>query len=322
MEVTTTKEYHRIELPHIFCYNANAMRTEWTHVPEFLQAPLQELVRTFGEMWPKVHHIILFGSFARGTDKYDSDADILIVHRLSQESGLKLQHTVKNWAYNHMPVRTDVVSDHRAIFDRKLEYASPFYMDICRDGILLYTDGREFVEPRQLDPKEQQELAQNRFDTNFGRGEGALLGFEFYLNQQHYDWAAFNLHQAAENAFKAMLLVYDFYVEKSHDLEALIKRCVMRSPVIVPAQYQEILEVEARPVLVAMANAAPMPEEFTQTQQDWIHLCNSYVPPRYEEGYEALPIEQLLRMKEMVNKMMEEIKEVCLGKIEEIGNPL
>ena len=279
MEATAPKAIPHIEDSHIFCYNANDMRTDWTQIPQFLQEPLKKLVDEYGHKWPKVHHIILFGSYARGTEKYESDADILLVHRFNQESGLKLQHTVKQWTYKNMPVRTDVVAEHRSIFDRKLEFASPFYMDIIKDGILLYTDGREFQEPKQLDAKEKQELAQRRFDTNFHRGEGCLIAYDLFIQSNHLDLAAFNLHQAMENAFKAMLLVYDFYVEKSHDLEALVKRCAQRSPVIVPARYQEILQVETRPVLVAMAHAAPIPETYTQTQQDWIHLCNSYVPP-------------------------------------------
>ena len=43
-------------------------------------------------------------------------------------------------------------------------------------------------------------------------------------------------------------------------------------------------------------------------------------PPRYEEGYEALPTEQLLRMKEMVGEIMDGVKEVCVGKIGEMGH--
>ncbi|MBI5099898.1 MAG: nucleotidyltransferase domain-containing protein [Nitrospirae bacterium] len=91
----------------------------------------------------KILKAVLFGSVARGEADKESDADILIV---ISDSNTKIKDEISMSAYEIM-LRNNVVLSPLVMdndtYDWYRNNRDPFYKNICRDGIDLWTKKQE-----------------------------------------------------------------------------------------------------------------------------------------------------------------------------------
>ena len=83
-----------------------------------------------------------------------------------------------------------------------------FYKEIDKDGILLYDTCCYDLSKEEPQPiEDQKRIAQEYFDEAFPTAKDFYFAYELMLKNCKYKIAAFDLHQATEHAYKAVLLV-------------------------------------------------------------------------------------------------------------------
>ena len=209
-----------------------------THLPNLKQEELTKITETILSSCNDVEKIILYGSYARGDYKEEkdlapdrksghvSDYDILVItskKRTALDSPFwsKISQNCQNLNLSAIPRILTI--DIEAI-NIKLAEGQYFYSDITKEGVLLF-DNKEFelAKERDLSNKERQRIAQDHFDEWFGGAYSFYRIFEFCLGENDYKRSAFSLHQSAESAYKAVLLVYSNHCPCEHFLEFLGK---------------------------------------------------------------------------------------------------
>ncbi|MEF0941683.1 nucleotidyltransferase and HEPN domain-containing protein [Rhizobium sp. BR 362] len=223
------------------------MKSSIDHLPPIKQRELARVVDVLHEEFEdalkgatadfkkrgRILKIILFGSYARGgwvdephtTKGYRSDFDILIV-----VNNRKLTDFAKYWRKAddrliHLPeVETPVrfIVHSRREANTQLKLGIYFFVDIRRDGIVLYElDDEPLAEPRPRSPAEAYRIAKEYFEVGLHRSSTFSKGAIFYRDQQANSHAAFELHQAIEQAYATLLLVLTGYSPPSHNLRHL-----------------------------------------------------------------------------------------------------
>lgn len=179
--------------------------------------------------------IILFGSYARGEwvedyqEKYEyvSDFDILIITK-----DRKTAKRSKTWRDLEAQLRdhreltkTNIIHHSIGFVNNKIEKNSYFFLDILKEGILLYDSGNyQLATPKELNPEERQAKAKEEFEHWFESANEFLDYFETGLEKGNLKTAAFQLHQATERYYAAILLVFTDYKPRTHDIEDLGQR--------------------------------------------------------------------------------------------------
>ena len=104
----------------------------------------------------------------------------------------------------------------------QLSRGRPFFIDIVRDGIVLYEFGTQsFDPPKPLSAEVAREEAQGYFDKWFASASGALDLAKAAREKGESSWAAFLLHQATEHFYHTVLNVLTLYSPKSHKINFL-----------------------------------------------------------------------------------------------------
>ena len=197
---------------------------------------------------PKCSMIVLFGSYARGTEviydeyidengsrlSYQSDFDIMVVLPRSQHvaeahraegnicSEIKDEYDNKFPGILHAPPQFIVESEK--ILLENLEINHPFFSDIIKEGIFLYNDGRiSLPEPKELLYQVKKELAQKHFGHLNYADTFLKYGKIGYIDEE-YVTASFQIHQACENYYRDISMVFINYSPKLHDLKELIDK--------------------------------------------------------------------------------------------------
>jgi predicted nucleotidyltransferase/HEPN domain-containing protein len=209
------------------------MKSSLDHLPARKQTQLQGIVQIIREL-AEVEMLILFGSHARGDwvedpeNGYFSDFDLLV---LVQTEGMadsdKLWSRVRDRAQNlTRDVPVSIVVHTVKDVNQKLERGQYFFTDIHQEGIVLYDSYRhQLAEPRKMTAEQRRAFAQECFESYFERGNQFYANFEFNLQNAWYQVAAFQLHQAAENYYKTVTLVFTAYRPKDHNIENLGNKC-------------------------------------------------------------------------------------------------
>ncbi|MDD5597536.1 MAG: HEPN domain-containing protein [Victivallaceae bacterium] len=219
------------------------MKNSLEHLPKRKREELERAVSVIREMCDDVEMIILFGSHARGNYKDEedlapdrksgavSDYDILVVSRLNATSiHYSLWRSISehcNGLSTLMPFRI-IVHDIKFI-KKRLKERHFFYSDIVREGCLLYDSGRYKLNiGKELPPEQQIEIAKEHFDNWFNSAKAFYENYEYNIGKentkQYLNNAAFQLHQAAESAYKAIELVFTNYIPNGHFLGAADRR--------------------------------------------------------------------------------------------------
>jgi predicted nucleotidyltransferase/HEPN domain-containing protein len=284
------------------------MKKSLSHLPKHKRDELKTLTEVITER-VDADFVILFGSYARGDwvedrsigddgilYEYKSDYDILVVAR-----------NPRRYEYNDSPekidrkakalgVRTDLslIFHSVAEFKKAVNKGKYFFVDVVKDGIMLYSSGRVALpEIKELSPEERKHYAQMDFDNWFESANDFLFGFEKYIEVKKYKIAAFNLHQATERFYTTVLLTFSSYKPKLHDLEKLGIR--------VQAFCPELKDI--------------FPQE-TQKEKDLFDLLKrAYVEARYSMSYEITK-QELEYLAKRVIKLRDLTEKLCKEKIE------
>lgn len=285
------------------------MKLKANHLPEEKVADLDKITETIKE-FINTYMIILFGSYARGdyvediyeedgrTYEYKSDYDILVIHKgknVKEKVVHKLEKDLSRTFKFGTPV--NIIYHDIEFINNKLQSNEYFFTDIKKEGCVLYNSGEvKLAKVKDIWGKERQNLAQEDFDYWFEKGCGFLRGYSFHEGENDNSLAAFNLHQAAESFFSAILLVFSHYKPKIHDLKKL-------------SEISAALDK-------ALFNALP---NVTQIEQEHFDILRkAYIDSRYKKDF-SVTKEQLLFMGEMVKALQEVTERECLKKIAAFG---
>lgn len=215
------------------------MKKSIAYLPKNKQEDLNGLVKSVLDKLPQTEMIILYGSYARNeyvdydervefgiTTTYMSDYDLLIVtSNVSDKlAGSKLDN-VEDKYYKHPDKQTPVqfINDDIKKLNKDLEEGRYFYTQIKQEGIVLYDTGKhKLARRRKLNFDEIQKQAQEYFNEKFENANGFLEASNLiYNNMKDYKLTSFNLHQACENYYYAIRLVYTLKNNKQHNLTKL-----------------------------------------------------------------------------------------------------
>ena len=99
--------------------------------PTFLRTPIERLTRALAPT-----RIVLFGSYAKGTDRPGSDVDLLVITEAADKPSRALRRARHLVATSFPPI--DVVLCTPDDAEHANRAASPFLQSILENGITLY----------------------------------------------------------------------------------------------------------------------------------------------------------------------------------------
>lgn len=214
------------------------MKKSISYLPKAKQEDLNYLVKAVLEKIPETQMIILYGSYARNeyvdyderiefgiTTTYMSDYDILVVtHGISDKLvGSKLDN-IDDKYYRNPDKQTPVqfINDDIKKLNTDLEEGRYFYSQIKQEGIILYDNGKfKLARRRKLNFDEIKRQAEEYYKEKLENAENKLIVAHFTFEKGLYKESIFNLHQACENLYYAIRLVYTLKNSKQHNLTKL-----------------------------------------------------------------------------------------------------
>lgn len=146
--------------------------------------------------------------------------------------------------------------------------------------------------PRQLAPDEIRAEARAHRDKGLADAAYCLQLARYAIGDGKPDHAAFNLHQAAERAYRALLLVLTLYSPKSHRLT------ILRS-------LAENLDSRL---------IAAWPRDTRFARRCFARLERAYVDARYSNHYE-ISAEELAWLLDRVGALQETIAAICAERL-------
>jgi HEPN domain-containing protein/predicted nucleotidyltransferase len=284
------------------------MKKSLAHLPKHKREELKLVTEIIRDECPTVLMVILFGSYARGdwvedtyiedgvTYEYASDFDILVVVRSN-----RIVNSTDTWRRAEararcFPVRTwtNLIVESIETVNNALARGHYFFTDIRKEGILLY-DTREFklARPRALNPNERRGQAKAHFQEWFTNAKNAYRQYRHAMSDRSYKEAAFNLHQATERLYGALLLVFINYRPKMHDLEKLSHMVAGYGPALLTV----------------------FPKATEEQKKSFDLLNRAYVEARYNPRY-RITKSQLEYLAERVQKLQRLTKRICQARIE------
>jgi predicted nucleotidyltransferase/HEPN domain-containing protein len=284
------------------------MKKSRAHLPKHKRDELKLVTEIILDECPTVLMIILFGSYARGdwvedtyvedniTYEYASDFDILVIVRSN-----RIANSTDTWRRaearaRRFPVRTwtNLIVESIETVNNALARAHYFFTDIRKEGILLYDSGEfQLARPRQLNPKERRGQARAHFKEWFTSAKEFYTQFQCAFKRRSYKIAAFELHQATERFYDAILLVFTNYRPKLHDLEKLSHMAAGHDPALLTV----------------------FPRATAEERGCFELLRRAYVEARYNPRYKITKA-QLEYLAARVRKLQRLTKKICAARIE------
>jgi predicted nucleotidyltransferase/HEPN domain-containing protein len=292
------------------------MKTDLDHLPEQKRADLKRVVEIiFAEFedvlalatqgWKRqgrIMKVILYGSYARGdwvsdpVGGYFSDYDILVVvndERLADEAeywGRAKDHLNREYDIaKRLSAPVGLVVHSMKDVNFQLSRGRPFFVDVVREGIVLYELAAEqFEAPKPLDTGLAHVEAENHFNKWFNSSAAYLRGAKFFISEGSRNEAAFLLHQSTEHFYHTILLVMKLYSPKSHNIKFLRGR--------------------AEDVARDLISVWPRNTKFGQRCFELLY--QAYVKGRYSEHYVIRDVE-LEWLLERVELLQAEVKAVA-----------
>jgi len=279
------------------------VNTSLEHLPEHKQKQLREITGIIVKAVDP-EKVILFGSHATGrwvehryteggiTYEYISDYDILVITKSGESrKDYEVQDVIENRCVYKTPVT--VITHDIDFVNKMLSEGQYFFTDIEQEGILLYDAGNTpLAERKSLSPAEAKAIAQNYYEQWFYSAQAFLKIAGYCLQEGDLKEGAFNLHQAAERTYNAIILVHAGYKSKTHNLGKL-KRYSKR--------FSEELD-------------AIFPDNTPQEKHLFDLLKRGYIDTRYKEHYE-ITADELRLLIERVRKLQTIAEKLCQQKI-------
>ncbi|MBC8988262.1 HEPN domain-containing protein [Pedobacter sp. N36a] len=281
------------------------MKVNFSDLPDHKQQEINEILEIIKEEADPVK-VILFGSHANGNwvedeyvengvrFSYISDYDFLVVIKKGEQKEQAIISHIENRSNHFSNVVSPIVHDIDYI-NEGLSFGQYFFTDIIKEGILLFDTGQyAFAKPKGLTPLEEQEKAQEYFDIWFPQAEGFLKISNYCLNEGDYRIGAFQLHQATECFYSALLLVHTGYKPKTHNLQKL-------------RNYAKHISADLYNVF-----RSPILDEHEYKLFDL--LKRGYIAARYKPEY-AITMLELEELIHKVQTMQTLVKKLCAEKI-------
>ena len=279
------------------------MNTSLEHLPEHKQKQLKEITEIIVKAVDP-EKVILFGSHATGrwvehryteggiTYEYISDYDILVITKSGeQRKDYEVQDLIENRCVYKTPVT--VITHDIDFINKMLTEGQYFFTDIEKEGILLYDAGNiPLAERKPLSRWEAKSVAQQYYDQWFISAKEFVEVAAFCLQRQQLKIGAFNLHQATERTYNAIILVETGYKPKTHNLDKL-KRYSKR--------FSEELE-------------SVFPYNTPEEKHLFDLLKRGYIDARYKDHYE-ITAEELAQLIERVSSLQIIAEKICQEKI-------
>jgi predicted nucleotidyltransferase/HEPN domain-containing protein len=251
--------------------------------------------------------VILFGSYARGdwvddpVGGYVSDYDLLVVvnddkltDALDYWAGAE-DHLLREYQLTHrLTAPANFIVHSLADLNKRLRRGQYFFLDIIRDGVVLYdAPGHPLERPKKLKPAEACKEAHGYFDEWFPSAAGFADTARYAADQGRSKEAAFQYHQATERLYHCVLLVLTLYSPKSHKLNFLRSQCEQLAP--------------------QLAGAWPRATRFEQRCFEL--LRRAYVDARYSPHYK-ITAEELAWLGERIGMLQEAVRDICEARLE------
>jgi len=301
------------------------MKTGLDHLPEGKQRELGFVVEAIRDGFAfaiarrtmpnirggKLIKIILFGSYARGdwvedpVGRYFSDYDLLVVVDREEltdvpEFWAKTEERLLDALSSGKSLRTPVSLIYHSLDDvnEKLRLGRYFFMDIVRDGIVLFEKpGFPFVEPQPLSPAEALQETREYYDEWF---ESACNFFRLATEATRSGMlkeAAFLLHQTTERFYHCLFLVRTLYSPKTHNLNQL-------------RQLTEDIEPRLKPI---------WPRDTKFERRCYELLREAYVKARYSREYRITgeQLEWLSGRVELLQRIVRKVSEERIATLSE-----
>jgi predicted nucleotidyltransferase/HEPN domain-containing protein len=289
-------------------------RAELAHVVEVLFAEFEDAIKggtVQHKRQGRILKIILFGSYARGDwvddpiGGYVSDYDLLVV--VNHEKLTDIQdywtkaddHLMREHAIaKTISAPVNFIVHSYADVNRKLKKGRPFFIDIVRDGIVLYeAPNHPFDHPESLSPAETLNEAQGYFDKWLPSSVAFSSMARHAEREGNRNESAFAFHQATERLYHCLLLVLTLYSPKSHKLNFLRSQCEQLTPEL----------------------AAAWPRATKFEQRCFELLRRAYVDARYSPHYK-INAEELAWIGERVAALTEMVKAVCEKRLRDLDS--
>lgn len=215
------------------------MKTSLSKLPEYARLDLEQIVGLILENVPRCEMIILYGSYARGTQvefderiefgiptSFMSDYDILVVTSESDAKEVGRMLDAVDMKYYKRPdhqVPIQFINDDIEKLNSDLSEGRYFYTEIKKQGIMLYDSKNYQLEcARKLDFEEIRRQAQEYFDEKFDYANSFIKHAIYAYKDMDYKLTSFFLHQACENLFYTLRLVHTLKNSKQHNLSKLL----------------------------------------------------------------------------------------------------
>ncbi len=283
------------------------MKKSLRHLPKHKRDELQRVTEIILDECPTVLMIILFGSHARGDwvedrhvednvlYEYISDFDILVIvrsHKLVTSSDIwrraeaRARRLVHTW--------TNLIVESIETVNKALAHGHYFFTDVKKEGVVLYDSGEfKLARRRELNPKERRGMAKAHFKEWFTSAGEFVIDFKNAFERGSYKKAAFELHQAVERFYAAILLVFTNYRPKIHDLETLTHMVGGCDPAFLTV----------------------FPRATDEQRECFDLLKRAYIEARYSSAYQITKT-QLEYLGERVKELQRLAQEICEAKIE------
>ena len=254
--------------------------------------------------------IILFGSYARGdwvedpVGRYFSDYDLLVVVNHDDLTDIaefweKTESQLLADLSAGTVLRTPVSLIYHSLDDvnEKLKLGRYFFIDIVRDGIVLFEEpGHPFAEPQPLSAEQALQETRDYFEDWFESASYSTERAKNSVADGQLKYAAFDLHQAVERFYHCLFLVRTLYSPKTHNLNRL----------------RDLAE-ELEPSLKAV-----WPRETRFEKRCYALLRDAYVKARYSRSYRISP-EQLDWIAARVALLQTLVRQACELRIETLA---
>ena len=218
------------------------MKKSIAFLPKKNREDLKYLVELILDKIPLCEMIILYGSYARGTyvsydereefgipTSFKSDYDILVINSAWSydkiENKLASVRNIYDKRGDHRyRVPVQFIHDSIKKVNEDLKYSRYFYTELKRDGIMLYNRGKNKLARRKpLKFGEIKKQGEEYFGEKYAKARLFMEQAVFMYDKEEYVMSSFNLHQACENLFNAIMLTFTLKNDKEHNLEELFK---------------------------------------------------------------------------------------------------
>lgn len=262
-------------------------KTSLRHVPVRIQDQLSIVLELILQniKTEQVAMVWLFGSYARGDaindchvnpktgqiSEYYSDVDVLVVaqgkHTMQHE---KLWRHLDQGIENHPDISSNIhiVRDSITRVGDALKHSEYFYLDVLKEGIVLYGKDIVLPKPQELSIEERRSYSIDYLNQFYPRVNASKQGLELYYQLGDFGSAMYCLHQMSERLFYTYLLVFTHYKPRSHKLTEFRERVAT--------------------INTEITHIFPLKDEGEKGR--FVFLNDAYVDSRYKDNYEVDPV--------------------------------